>query len=286
MGKKLISIVLIIAMLFSFAGCNKGSERAEYKPEFVAERTLLKEGVKTPANNSSGVPMGSEYLEIINASANYKYVIYEETSEETSTVYAVSSAELADIFENVKLDETIREVGGSKTFLKENNILARAEANALVIIENLTNTEGLLLNTPVDSEVTYLTYNQLEWDNSAFGDVYKDGMTVTEYLQSEDLKLLCDSPVVKKIIYNGTVGTIGWACAAVVEAEVFCVKNGGVYKNTKWIPKKGNSEVIDFLVTFWTYTDSSGEHCISVDDIYVIGQDNKSIWDKIAGVFK
>ena len=76
MGKRFISFLLVAVLVFGLTGCGDPVERAEFKPGFVEEKTLLKEGIKTPANNSSGVPVGSEYLEIISESGDYKYVVY------------------------------------------------------------------------------------------------------------------------------------------------------------------------------------------------------------------
>ena len=273
MGKRILSVLLTAALLFGLAGCNQTQSRQVYKPVEVSEKVVLKEGAACPVNNSSGIPLGSEYLKIISESGDYKYIEYESSDGNTADIYAIPKAELAELFEKTELEPTIKDAGAGKTFLKDKDILNQVEANALVVISNLTQNEGLLLNTPSVGETSYLTYNQLEWDNSAFGDIFRDNMTVTEYMQSEDLRLLCDSPVVKKVIFNEEVGTYCWACAVVVEAEVFCVKNGGIFKSIKWIPKKGESAVKDFVVSFWTYTDLTGEHDIAVGDIYVIGQD-------------
>ena len=277
MGKRLLSILLIAALLFGLSGCNNAKPREEYKPIEVSERLLLKEGVTAPNNNSTGVPLGSEYLNIIAESGDYKYVVYEDAENSKVNIYVTSKEDLAELFEKADQEPTIKEVGKGTTFLKDKDILNQVESNALVVISNLTQNEGLLLNTPVVGETSYLTYNQLEWDNSAFGGIFRENMTVTEYMQSEDLRLLCDSPVVKKVIYNEQVGAYCWACAVVVEAEVFCVKNSGAFKGIKWIPKKGQSSVKDFVLTFWTYTDLTGEHAIAIGDIYVIGQDSSFV---------
>ena len=287
MGKKILSIALIAAMLFSLCACGEGSDTGLAEPIFTDEKILLDEAAEMPVNNSSGVPLASEYVKILDASGDYKYILFAENEDETASVYAVPREDLYDVIESTALDDYIKEIGDNSTFLKENGILDLIENHALTTISNLTIQEGLLLNTPDIGEVTYLTYNQYEWENSAFGDIYSAGTTVTEYMQSEDLRLLCDSPVVKKVIYNEEIGKIGWSAAVVVEAEVFCSKNDGAFKKISWIPKEGRSKTLDFILTFWTYTDTTGEHVAAIGDIYVIGQSQGTgLINKISNFFE
>lgn len=272
MLKKISSLLLAILLILSFAGCSSNQERALYVPSFADTKLTIGEPLAAPVNNSSGVPMAPEYENLIKESGDYKYVSFTYMSEDESQInlYALPESELNALMESTKVDDTIRSVVGDKVFLKEKDTLKRVEDNAVLIFKHLTQDEGLITNEPVLGECTYLTFNNEEWESSAFGDMFGGEFTATEHFEKEGLKLIFDEPVVKKVIYNEKIGTLCDACAVVVEAEVFCVKNSGCYKKTSWIPGKGKSKTMDFIVTFWSYKNFEDQHFISVNDIAVI----------------
>lgn len=272
MIKKIVSIILAAAMVLSFAGCANQTERKPYEPKLVSEKTLIKDKMPAPVHNSSQIPLGSEYAKIYKESEGYKYVSYEFISEEEVSVYALPEEELSKEFQAANLLEDLKNSEGAKRLNKEKEVLATAEFNAQLIAKTLTQEEGLIVGQPTISENTYISYNGMEWDNSAFGDIFDKGMTPTDYMKEQGLKLILDEPVVKQIIFNSDVAKCCWACCAIVEADVICVKNGGAFQSIKWIPKAGRAKTMTFAFTYWNYKADTGEHGILISDIAVIGQ--------------
>lgn len=274
--KKVLSVFLAVVLVFSFASCGQkeiinpelvdsieeASSKKESTPETVDEITVLLKEQAIPGKNNSGLYQTSAFRDMAKQTGDYKYVIYEEKEGEKLDISAYPEEDFKKLYEDKQVPDYLE----ASVFKKESDVFGSIMQNAEVVLNNLTNTEGLLTNVPENGENSYISFNNTGDIISAFGIPIDADKGLIQVLKDENLNLVFNNLKVRKLIGSDSMASDLWGCCAIVDAEVTCISNDGAFKDISWIPEKGNFKNVEFTILYMSYSNDD-IHAILVNDI-------------------
>ena len=274
--KKFLSIIIAVMMILSFSACKgktvvepsiqvpkeEPAEVAVDTPETVDEVKEILGGLDIPPKNEIGFFDIETFMDFSNKTGNYRYVMLDEIEGEKLNISAYPEAAFISLYEGKEIPEYL--IGSN--FSKEPDVFKSISNNASVIFENLTKVDGLITNTPVDGENTYLSFNNTGEVIKAFEYQVEEDKSLTEKFKEENLSLVFNNISVKKYIGSSSMADDIFSIVAIVDAEVTCLSNDGQFKDISWIPEKGEYKNVEFAVLYMSYS-MDGIHSILINDI-------------------
>ena len=247
-----VAIIAVIGgFLFSHFLCH--TQKFSDTPVLVEKEQVISSSADVkPAYNSTHVPLPSEFVEISELTGDYKYVLYSQIDNSSKVeVKAVSEQEFEEFYQQTPY---IKELTEQTLNTKIDRLTEYIEDGAVSILEHLTDPDdsGIIPRTKDGVRCTVIVYNNTTLEGSALPGKFDKGNPWKTFAY-EKLSLKAENIKVKKVIGSYEMAEMDSSTAVIVEADITTESNDGKYAKQAWIPAKGKTETIDFVITFGTF---------------------------------